>query len=679
MLKFNTLFKRVTAAAAILLLTSAGAFAQYCTPLYTTGTAASDYINGVTLEGISNLGTGGSITTTGYSDYTALSADLTNGASYSLTVDNGTSYSITITAWIDYDQDETFETDEVLGNLSLSASGSGIIDFTVPITALGGGTRMRVRGIYPSGLAVPLDPCNSVTYGEAEDYTINLSGGLENNIAVTAISSPVSGADIGYEDVTITLWNTGTADASGFTVNYNVDGGFVTGDFYPGTLAAGATAEYTFGEGWTFSDYGCFEVSAWVDYDADEFAGDDMFTKTVCNLGPVTGTGAYYVNSSAVGYEPWGSASNTDAMNTVFGGDWSQAYFESVDPGTLFSSENCFVFLEGSDAHANELETFLSTNIGTIESWVAAGGHLLLNAAPNEGDGMSFGFDGTSLVYAYYTGTAGAVDAGHPIFVGPYTPVGTEWTGSSFGHARITGDGLTNLIWDVFATSNIVLAEKTYGDGRVVFGGMTTNNFHSPATEAANLRANIIAYLACEPLEVCSAPSAPEVSVLSSTAAEVSWAAVDGATQYVFVLRDNTTGEHWTRNTTDTYMYLGALTAGHSYTTRIRTNCYPDGMSTPSGQTDFTTPLRLGAVDGGLSIYPNPNDGNFRLQLNGYASSDMQVQIMNTVGQVVYNSNFYVNDDITVQDINLSTVESGTYIVRISNGAETFIQTLIIE
>jgi hypothetical protein len=69
------------------------------------------------------------------------------------------------------------------------------------------------------------------------------------------------------------------------------------------------------------------------------------------------------------------------------------------------------------------------------------------------------------------------------------------------------------------------------------------------------------------------------VSVLSSTAAEVSWEAVDGATQYVFVLRDNTTGERWTRNTTETYMYLGALTAGHSYTTRIRTNCYPEGMS----------------------------------------------------------------------------------------------------
>ena len=46
---------------------------------------------------------------------------------------------------------------------------------------------------------------------------------------------------------------------------------------------------------------------------------------------------------------------------------------------------------------AAELETFLTANITLIENWVASGGKLLLNAAPNEGDGMSFGFDGTTF------------------------------------------------------------------------------------------------------------------------------------------------------------------------------------------------------------------------------------------------------------------------------------------
>ncbi len=147
-------------------------YAQYCIPMYTTGTTEGDFINGVSVGTIANTGTGGAITGVGYSDYTALSTDLTLGTTYTMTVNNNPSWSQTYTAWIDYDGDNTFEVSEVLGNLSLSAGATGTITFT---PASGSGmTRMRVRCIYPSGLGTPLDPCASTTYGEAEDYTVNL-------------------------------------------------------------------------------------------------------------------------------------------------------------------------------------------------------------------------------------------------------------------------------------------------------------------------------------------------------------------------------------------------------------------------------------------------------------------------------------------------------------------------
>ena len=132
-----------------MLLGGATAFAQYCTPVYTTGTSDNDRIDGVVLGDISNTASGGEITDIGYSDYTDLSTDLSNGATYTLSVTNGPSWSTTITAWIDFNQDEVFDTDEVLGNLSLSAAATGDITFTVPVTALAGETRMRVRGVYP--------------------------------------------------------------------------------------------------------------------------------------------------------------------------------------------------------------------------------------------------------------------------------------------------------------------------------------------------------------------------------------------------------------------------------------------------------------------------------------------------------------------------------------------------
>ena len=37
------------------------------------------------------------------------------------------------------------------------------------------------------------------------------------------------------------------------------------------------------------------------------------------------------------------------------------------------------------------VETFLTANLPAISNWVSLGGSLLLNAAPNEGDGMNFG------------------------------------------------------------------------------------------------------------------------------------------------------------------------------------------------------------------------------------------------------------------------------------------------
>ncbi|RYX83421.1 hypothetical protein EON83_14625 [bacterium] len=191
---------------------------------------------------------------------------------------------------------------------------------------------------------------------------------------------------------------------------------------------------------------------------------------------------------------PWGVNTNETAMDRVFGaGQWSDARYETTNVASLLSPNTSFIYMEGSDKNADELETFLTANKAAIELWVSSGGSLLLNAAPNEGDGMDLGFGGVSLTYALYTDRASAVNASHPIFVGPFTPTGTSWTGTSFGHATVSGGGILPIIKNS-DNNDTVLAEKTVGSGHVLFGGMTTNNFHSPTTEAANLRANIISY-----------------------------------------------------------------------------------------------------------------------------------------------------------------------------------------
>jgi hypothetical protein len=223
---------------------------------------------------------------------------------------------------------------------------------------------------------------------------------------------------------------------------------------------------------------------------------------------------------------PWGVTTNEQAMDAVFGaGNWDDLRMADgagpFAPGSGYS----VIFLEGGDASANELNAYLNAHRAAIEAFVSGGGRLLLNSAPNQGGDIDFGFGGITLDYnngdGWFAETVVAADANHPVFVGPFVPVGTDYTGTSFGHAIIQGP-VTPIILsddpqgtaaktsssasrvvplgnggDVFPpVGSVVLGERTFGSGLLLVGGMTTDNFHDPDPEAANLRANIIHYLA---------------------------------------------------------------------------------------------------------------------------------------------------------------------------------------
>jgi hypothetical protein len=82
-------------------------------------------------------------------------------------------------AWIDLDQDNSFEASEKLGEFATTVAGaSGTITFIIPVDAPLGTTTMRVRGVFHgTGEPTPTDPCFDYAYGETEDYgvTIELS------------------------------------------------------------------------------------------------------------------------------------------------------------------------------------------------------------------------------------------------------------------------------------------------------------------------------------------------------------------------------------------------------------------------------------------------------------------------------------------------------------------------
>lgn len=79
----------------------------------------------------------------------------------------------TTTAWIDFNQDGAFTSNEQIGNVAgvPATNTDATMVFKVPYTALSGTTRLRIRNaaFAPAG---PLSPCGNTTYGETEDYTV---------------------------------------------------------------------------------------------------------------------------------------------------------------------------------------------------------------------------------------------------------------------------------------------------------------------------------------------------------------------------------------------------------------------------------------------------------------------------------------------------------------------------
>lgn len=153
-----------------------------------TGSSATcdEYINTVTLNTINNTT---SCSSGGYGNYSNINTSLAKGSTYSLTILPGvlgqTFQAYTddeVAAWIDFNNNNSFsDPGEQVAYVLVASGWSNVFNFTVPTSAVTGNVKMRVRISYSVDGAI--DPCGESTFGEVEDYTINItsSSGLTEN------------------------------------------------------------------------------------------------------------------------------------------------------------------------------------------------------------------------------------------------------------------------------------------------------------------------------------------------------------------------------------------------------------------------------------------------------------------------------------------------------------------
>ncbi len=160
----------ISGSATVSFTTINGPTVTYCDSASTT--VNEEFISRVQINTIDNT-SGAQF----YSDFSTTSTDLIEGQNYTVSVTptwTGTIYAEAYAVWVDYNNNGDFtDAEELVFSKSPSSDTNNTGTFTIPTGTARTSVRMRVSMKYNE---IPTS-CETFTYGEVEDYTINLKEG----------------------------------------------------------------------------------------------------------------------------------------------------------------------------------------------------------------------------------------------------------------------------------------------------------------------------------------------------------------------------------------------------------------------------------------------------------------------------------------------------------------------
>ena len=118
----------------------------------------------------------------------------------------------------------------------------------------------------------------------------------------------------------------------------------------------------------------------------------------------------------------------------------------------------------------------------------------------------------------------------------------------------------------------------------------------------------------------------------------------------------------------------------------LPTACNPGGGSTYNlsssnffNTKDATVGIeKIKMHDISLSVFPNPNNGQFTLKVESVVAKRMNVVIFNSLGSLVYTEQLSINGTLN-KNINLSNLSKGVYFIRLQTNEDVVIRKIIIQ
>jgi len=555
--------------------------------------------------------------------------------------DGPTYYNNGCSVWIDFNRNGVFTDpgEQVYVEATTTQSPRTITgSFNVPITASAGLAGMRII-VAENYSGTGLQPCMTYTYGETEDYLINIAPATPcagTPDAGTATSSKLNVC--AGENFILSL--TGNTVAAALTYRWQSS----TDNVNWSDVAGATSIFYTTNQ--SVSHYyrnivvctngGASDTSAAVQVVV--LNGPPVATitsspaDTVCSGTPVTLTTP---SCNGCTYE-WSTGATTNSINVAAGGFYSVNVFNSCgddhNSKEIIYKPGPSLSINGSNAICAGSSTQLEANGASTYSWSPATG---LNTTT----GAVVIATPTATTTYTVTGFIGTCSRTLSVTVNvtqiPATPTITASGPVSFcegGNVTLSSSAAANNQWYKDGVAIAGATNQTYiataaGSYTVKF---TSNSCISNASPATTVTINSI-------------PAAPVITQVgnalqSSAASGNQWflngVVIAGATSPTFT--PNSSGQYTVQSTTNGC--VGPVSASFSYIMPVTTN----------------------PVSGGtIAIAPNPVRDIVTIHYTG-SGTKFSVMLINANGAVVYRNTF-----LTDIDINMSKFSAGLYVVRI--------------
>lgn len=252
---------------------------------------------------------------------------------------------------------------------------------TVDETLIGQSTSNNPSNRLADYVHLTVDPADDLTFWHIAEYfktgqrrdvvgVFQIATLLANDIGVLSIDTPIDGELSESEPVTVTLFNYGASDQQNIPVSFQVDDGEVITEIFPGPIASGASAQFTFE---TLADMGIeghiYTLFVAAQLENDLVPENDTLTKHVRHLFPndigvqaiiypVSGSGLTAEEEITVLVENFGYAEqNLINISYVLNGTMVTEEFEASLP---MGGTSAFTFLTPGDFSAIDVHELIA-------------------------------------------------------------------------------------------------------------------------------------------------------------------------------------------------------------------------------------------------------------------------------------------------------------------------------